>query len=414
MSTDISPQEAKILNAKELFDHRTPIAQKKFLAGRGDEISRLIGAIEDAGAHGIIFGDRGVGKTSIANCIQDSLVAAGVDVGQLACVRINCDAGDTYSSLWRKVFSQISVEHTHVTMGFMPEDVGETMQLADEIGEEITVNQVRHLLANCGKQCKLVVILDEFDRLESSIPIKRLLADTIKTLADFVVPATIVFVGVGESVSELLKEHESLGRHLAEVQVPRLGAEESANIFADRLPELGMTIEPIVQSTIIYLSRGLPYYIHQLGRYSIIKAIEADVDHITIEHMYSGFKESLDGSKQAMKSVYYEATLTNQTKSTHRQLLAACALAGTDHHGYFTASSLVGPMSKIVGHKCNVSGFNDKLADFCDRDRGQILQRQGKERTWRYRFRNPLMGTFVLLTSMDAKIITIDNISNPS
>jgi hypothetical protein len=65
-------------------------------------------------------------------------------------------------------------------------------------------------------------------------------------------------------------------------------------------------------------------------------------------------------------------------------------------------------MSKILDRNCSVASFNDKLVEFCSAGRSQILQRSGKERAWRYRFRDPLMGPFVLMTSLDDDIITIE------
>ena len=403
---------AAIARTKELFDHRTPIAEKKFLAGRSGEISRLVGAIEDRGAHAIIFGDRGVGKTSIARCIHDALLGTpGVDASTLAIITVNCDSADSYTTLWRKVFGQIVIEHKQFRMGFRGEEDDEAREISldEQLEDVVTVNQVRHLLATCGRQGKLVVILDEFERLEQDQSIKRLLADTVKTLADFVVPVTIVFVGVGESLAQLIQEHESLTRHLVEVPVPRLRGKELTDIIADRLPELGMTIDPGAQYTINYLSKGLPFYVHLLGRFSIIAAIQRDSSRVERQDMAVGFNQAVAHAKQALKGVYYTATLTNQAKSQHRQCLAACAMAETDLYGYFTASSVIEPMSKILGNKkCSVGTFNDKLVEFCEASRGQILQRVGKERAWRYRFRDPMMGPFVLLASIEEGIISTD------
>jgi Cdc6-like AAA superfamily ATPase len=401
-----------IARAKELFDHRTPIAQKKFLAGRFAEITRLVGAIEDRGAHAIIFGDRGVGKTSIASCVQSAVLGSpGGAAKNLMCIRVNCDSADTYSSLWRKVFGQISTEHRHLGMGFRPEEERSATTLEHHLEGEVSVNQVRQLLENCGKQCNLVVILDEFERLENDASVKKLLADTIKTLADFVVPVTIVFVGVGESLSQLIQEHQSLTRHLVEVPVPRLQVKERCDIIDDRLVELGMTIDESAKKTIVHLSKGLPFYVHLLGRYSVIAALERDSSHIDSSDMLEGFRQAMAHAKQGLQNVYYTATLTNQTKSQYRQCLAACALASTDPYGYFTASHVLEPMRTIMKNECKVSSFNDKLVDFCDARRAEILQRSGKERSWRYRFRDPLMGPFVLLASLEEKIITVEMIS---
>jgi Cdc6-like AAA superfamily ATPase len=309
--------DAAIARAKELFDHRTPIAEKKFLAGRSSEINRLMGAIDDRGAHAIIFGDRGVGKTSIARCIVGT--ATGDSADNLVCIRVNCDSADTYTSLWKKVFSQVTFTHKTVQMGFRGNEESDHRTLAADLGDAVTVHDVHQLLDTCGQRCKLVVVLDEFERADQDQHIKRLLADTVKTLADFVVPATIVFVGVGESLADLIHEHESLTRHLVEVPVHRLSRTELERIISDRLPELGMTIDEHAQSLLTYLSKGLPFYVHLLGRHCVIAAIERKSSRIEPADMHDAIRQAVANSKQALKSMYHNATLTNQTKSHYRQ-----------------------------------------------------------------------------------------------
>jgi len=58
------------LQAGLVFTPNTPIDQRALFAGRGDQIRRIIDAVNQAGQHAILFGERGVGKTSLANVIS--------------------------------------------------------------------------------------------------------------------------------------------------------------------------------------------------------------------------------------------------------------------------------------------------------------------------------------------------------
>ncbi len=55
------------------FSPATAISRKDFFRGRGAALRRVIDAVNQTGQHVIIFGERGVGKTSLANVIADFL-----------------------------------------------------------------------------------------------------------------------------------------------------------------------------------------------------------------------------------------------------------------------------------------------------------------------------------------------------
>ncbi|MDE0209154.1 MAG: hypothetical protein OXJ64_04655, partial [Boseongicola sp.] len=70
----------------------------------------------------------------------------------------------------------------------------------------------------------LIVIIDEFDRLSRKVAGQ--MADTIKMLSDYAVPATLVLVGVADTVSDLIQEHTSVERALIQIPMPRMSTEE--------------------------------------------------------------------------------------------------------------------------------------------------------------------------------------------
>ena len=64
----------------------------------------------------------------------------------------------------------------------------------------------------------------------------------------------------------------------------------------------------------------------------------------------------------------------------------------------FRAGDLIEPMSKVMGKLYEIPAFARHLKAFCeDEDRGFVLERAGKERNFVYRFRNPLMESYVLM-----------------
>jgi hypothetical protein len=78
-------------------------------------------------------------------------------------------------------------------------------------------------------------------------------------------------------------------------------------------------------------------------------------------------------------------------------VLLACALAQTDDEGKFVANSLIAPLSNILQRKVNIPNFQANLAAFCKEDRGKILEKHGKARAFKYRFREPKMQPYIIM-----------------
>jgi Cdc6-like AAA superfamily ATPase len=74
--------------------------------------------------------------------------------------------------------------------------------------------------------------------------LRNLIANTIKNLSDSSSLPTVIAVGVADSVSDLIDEHESIERCLRQIPMPRMNADELKEIIEKRLPRLAMKIRP--------------------------------------------------------------------------------------------------------------------------------------------------------------------------
>src|ERR1700722_4968405 len=87
--------------AASVFTPNAPINRKDLFAGRTPQIQNLLNAIFQRGQHAIIYGERGVGKTSLANIISDWMPA--LEKYNYQIVKSNCPASSSYSSLWHGI-----------------------------------------------------------------------------------------------------------------------------------------------------------------------------------------------------------------------------------------------------------------------------------------------------------------------
>lgn len=112
--------------------------------------------------------------------------------------------------------------------------------------------------------------------------------------------------------------------------------------------------------------------------------------------------------KHSLLREYQIAVQSPRRDNLFAQVLAACALAEKNRLGYFTPGAVKDPMSRIMGKPYDIANFATHLSAFTSNERGGILQREGVERKYVYRFRNPLLQPFALLTALSQGIVAKD------
>ena len=379
----------------QVFTPSAPIDKNALFAGRTKQIRQVVDAINQRGQHAIIFGERGVGKTSLANVLSENLSVPG---GYLLMPHVNCDTGDDFTSLWTKVFTEIKLYRRGRQAGFEMEELWKPQDLNKEVvTETISTGDIRRVLTPLASNFLVVIIIDEFDRLPAG-PVRTMLADTVKMLSDRAVGVTLVLVGVGDSVDELIAEHQSIERNLVQVPMPRMSTTELSEIVNKGLSELQLSIEPDALQRITYLSRGLPHYTHLLSRCAARNAIDAGTVRISFNHVGMAMLQAVNEAQRTTSRAYHNATSSQRKDALYRQVLLACAMAKTDDLGFFAPADVREPLNRIVKTKrYDISNFNKHLNEFCELDRGGVLEREGVSHRYRYRFSDPMMQPFVIM-----------------
>lgn len=389
------------INASRYFTPNSPIDKQTLFHGRRDQLLRMVDAVNQRGQQVVLYGERGVGKTSLASVFSESLGGA-----QVVCPRIHCESTDTFGSVWRRMFARIRVDRSRHVMGFGDSIGTSRTTAAESLQGDPTPSDVLGLLEQLTVDPMriLILVFDECDRLpprETSA-----FAETVKMLSDYAVRATVVLVGVADSVDQLISAHESVERALAQVRLPRMSGEETARIITAGLKHLHLGIEPDAEKRIVLLSQGLPHYTHLLGLYSVRAAtLRQDSGCVTVRDVDQAIQMALQDAQQSIRSAFHRATSSPRRDNLFQHVLCACATAKIDDLGYFAAADVRDPMLQITGRAYGISAFARHLSDFCGERRGRILQRVGTPRRYRYRFRNPLLQPFTIMKGLDSGLI---------
>lgn len=381
---------------RTIFTPDRPVSDAQLFAGRMKELQRLVDLVTSPrGKQVALVGERGIGKTSLVK-VATAVAAQSVPL----VVRVSCDANGRFPALWRQAFSRVTLLEPRTAVGFDSARVQETISLAQRCPEEPGPGEVLSLLAGIRVPC--LFAFDEFDRLSptSTLPF----SDLIKGLTDEDVPASILFVGVAENVTDLFDSHASVERSLSTILLPRMRLSEIAEIPRKGAAKLGLAFDDDAVDYIAYLARGFPHIAHLLSLHATERVLRERRSNVQGDDVWEAQQTAVQEADPVLQDRYHEAVDSPRKDAQFRHLLAACAVVPKDIHGYFRPGDLLNAMSSIIGKACEVSSYTGKLNDLCD-GRGRSLTRRGVPRKHKYRFTNPMMESYVIVKSLVDRLI---------
>jgi hypothetical protein len=365
----------------EAFRPSAPIDRRALFSGRTDQIAELFSVVQQPGAHAVVYGERGVGKTSLAAVTAELLASSNVLVA-----RTTCDSGDDFTSVWRKALGEIALHSESQGIGFASSPTQVSQPASVVLGEgRVTPHNIVRGLEALARPRPLAIFLDEFDRLDST-SCRALFTDTIKALSDRVVPATLVLVGVADTIDDLIREHRSVERALVQVRMPRMARDELAEIARRGIEASRMTIQGVAVDRVTALSQGLPHFTHlltQLAAQAALAERHVDVGGPEVDF---AVERAIQRAQQSVTEAYLRAEAAGA-------VLVACALADEDEFGFFDAEGVAARLDGGAG--VGLDAELERLAS----DLG-VLQTRDAADGRRYRFVNALLPPYVVMRGL--------------
>lgn len=373
--------------SRNLFKPKTPIDDDKLFAGRIDQVNDILDAVYEDGGHAVIFGERGVGKTSLARIVERKVAPI---LPSLKVHNVSCGTNDGFYTIWGNAFND-----SERADGTRP---------ADYFKDRNNPYEVYNALTDLDQSIYNIFIFDEFDRIKDAETL-NLMGDLIKHFSNHPINVTIIVVGVGDTLTELFAGHESISRCCAQIKMQRMSYEECAEILTDRIPKIGFELPAEVQSAIIKISQGMPGFVHLLGQLCLRSAIDRQSRKIEMGDFRAALKQVLEKADFETRTDYHKAVTSPNPDNKYKEVLLACALAKSNEMGNFYAGDIKEPYSEIRGRGMEIPNFAPNLANLCESERGPALIKTGERKRFQYRFANPLLQPLTIMIGVSDGMI---------
>ncbi len=391
-----------IAKLEQTFTPFAPIELPDFFVGRQREVNSLIRELNAPGRQVAIYGDRGVGKTSLALLCW---FFAKRPEEQTHFVR--CTKASTYQSVFSEVLGRATENHlpgdrqTAKTRraGLQAKALsfgGSRMERMTERAINGAYQLSPGLLLDFFSNVNGLIVLDEFDRVDDDETHVKV-AETLKHFSDSRSTTKFLIVGVAETFSQLLRKHESLTRCVAEIKLDRMSDGELKDILERGSKRLRIRFEEETTRKIVKLSDGYAHYTHLLARYATLAAVEesgvTEKQFVIGQRAYQvGLRDAIENAEQRLRETYEKAIIPLKGKTQLFQYAVWAIAMAEDLEVHI--SSIAEHISQISGEVVKPQACTYHLGKLVSEDRGQILDRV---REGYYKFSDPLMRAYVRL-----------------
>jgi len=216
---------------KTVFTPHMPIKTIQHFIGRSDQVSRLVECVITPGNHALLYGDRGVGKSSLANAVTN-MILKQIYKGKLSSK--SCDSTDTFSTIMDHALRELGFDldldertkevqmHGNVKAG--NEKIGFEVGAEKKSTEKFKVKSSTLSPSWVGSKLKgiqCLIVIDEFDAVHDQVERKKM-AELLKYLSDNSQSAKVILVGIGKTADDLTAGHPSVRRCLMELHLERM------------------------------------------------------------------------------------------------------------------------------------------------------------------------------------------------
>jgi KAP family P-loop domain len=389
-------------------------------AGRKEHIARLTDALEQDGVVLAIYGERGLGKSSLAAQIErialgDVELLQNIGLGEraidpmyaFATFNLQCtDDLKTKDHILQRLVNQSEGQND---LASLPNSNPESKTITEKISLKFYEYQVANTYQKRGLEQqwnkysseeklieslkfainsetrRVLVIIDEIDRVES-----------IDGLSSFIKSHTspdlrFCIVGIANNVSSLIGDHESLERLLCPAHIKKMQPFELREII-DLVEKdlfkhgIDITFELDAKMAICRNSGGYPWFVHVIGNAALLAAHENGQRLIKVSDIESAIKSLAENNfARRFEEVYKKAVGDSESREIVLRLFASWS-------DLDVPTSQIYPKAKLLG----ISNPSQAVRHLTQANCGKILVKASYA-SGLYMFRNAMFKQYVNL-----------------
>ncbi len=389
-ATEDAGQARARLALRDALGASQPVTTRDRFAGRHDALAQLIAAVEQQRVHVVIYGERGIGKTSLVHVFADTAREARYIV-----LYGSCGTDGRFDEIFRAFAAKIPMLfHRSVlpTTAAVEQALNfDSMLPPGPFGPR----EVSDLFADVVGT-RVIMILDEYDRIADA-NFRRDVAELIKNLSDRAARVQLVLTGVASNLDELIGFAPSIRRNIVGLPMRPLKLDEVGEILRLGEAAAGLHFGDAAVAMIATMANGSPYLVRLLGHRAAMTALdlrraEVDAGHVktAVERVLTEWNATLPRRVQAM--------LARDESRAQWPLLVAAAEAGTYSDGWFIATDVA----------AELTGTATPAAIEADLRRlstpHNLLETDDRPGEPRFRYRYPGVASLLLMSASMARL----------
>ncbi len=377
------------MRLRSAYTPSQPITDRRMFAGRSEVLTTLIRAIEDQRLHTVLYGERGIGKTSLLHVLTQAAREARYLV-----VYVSCGAGSSFDDMFRTVASNIPLLF-HADYGPTNPESEKGATLADLLPPEpLSARAASDMLAKLTGT-RVLVVLDEFDRCESAA-FRRSIAELLKNLSDRSVRVQLVIAGVAANLAELVEHIPSIQRNVFALQVPIMMASEVRHLVKNGADSCGLTFDEPATKFIVNVANGLPYLASLLSHHAGLIAVDDGRMAVTTDDVSAAIAEALSELRGRI-SKRSQIQIASSVNARSQKMLGVLAGAAQSAGGQFNMDDIVA-MAESEDYAAKCKTLVENLADS-----GMLIEADEDEFGPCYRFIEESVPSYLCLLAAQSR-----------
>ena len=399
---------------EDVFTPRAVVSPEMFTRRNGPDLKGNPGlqdvlreALRDRGAQILMYGDTGVGKSSLltyaardeemnmvtVECMSDQplemlierAIEQLIDVREIKRTSSRTLAGETEAKGGFVHFLSIS--------GRLRGEKGSTQEF-----EVIDKAPIDVLVDVMQKTDKRLLVLDNFQNV-TALPVRLHVAQTLELLSDRA-NATgdikMVLIGIADDAQSLLGPSPSSGRRTAEVGVPRMPDDEISEVLETGFRLLALNVPPETLKSLVFLSDGFPYFCHMLGLH-LARSAKRNGGPVTDQTLDAALHRVAQEVQESFRHRIELAIEKGGPVQPRRRILSIMA-SGDERE--WRATAIQEAYATRYGKPKDYAFLQGALGALIKPKHGEVLHRKGTRGNYLYRFRDPPMRPYLRVTGL--------------